>query len=83
MPAIDWKTLDLPTLIINGEWDSRARLDAAAQIASAMKHASRAIVARAGHLPNLDSPTIYNDAVNDFLRDRSGSELTTFQRSRS
>ena len=81
--AIEGKTLDLPTLIINGEWDSPARLDAAVRIASAMTHASRVIVPRAGHLPNLDNPTFYNDAVNGFLRSGSGTESATFERSRS
>jgi 3-oxoadipate enol-lactonase len=66
--AIDWKGLDVPTLVLNGELDSAERLAAGQEIAQLMIDARRVFVPEAGHLTNLDNPSFYNNAVAAFLR---------------
>lgn len=65
--AIDWQRLDVPTLVLNGEWDSGERLAAGQEIAQLMPDARRVCVPRAGHLSNLDNPAFYDDAIDNFL----------------
>jgi pimeloyl-ACP methyl ester carboxylesterase len=59
--------LDLPILIINGEHDTSARLDAGAELARALPSAELALIPSAGHLANLDNPGAYNQALDQFL----------------
>jgi pimeloyl-ACP methyl ester carboxylesterase len=59
--------LDLPILIINGEHDTSARIDAGAELAQALPHAELALIPDAGHLSNLDNPGAYNQALDQFL----------------
>lgn len=59
--------LDLPILIINGEHDTAARIDAGAELAHALPHAQLALIPGAGHLSNLDNPSAYNQALDQFL----------------
>jgi pimeloyl-ACP methyl ester carboxylesterase len=59
--------LELPILIINGEHDTSARLDAGAELARALPHAELALIPSAGHLANLDNPGAYNQALDQFL----------------
>jgi len=66
--AIDWHSLDVPTLVMNGELDSAERLAAGHEIAQLMIDARRVLVPGAGHLSNLDNPAFYNDAIAEFLR---------------
>ena len=60
-----------PALIVNGELDTRARLRAGEALARAIPAAERVVVPGAGHLPNLDAPRAYNDAVQAFVRRQS------------
>lgn len=64
-PAL--RAIRTPILIVNGEHDLQSRLDAAADLALALPTATRAVVAGAGHLPNLDNPRAYNALLADFL----------------
>lgn len=59
--------LDLPILIINGERDTSARIDAGAELAHVLPHAQLALIPGAGHLSNLDNPSAYNQALEQFL----------------
>lgn len=59
--------LDLPILIINGEHDTAARIDAGAELARTLPHAQLALIPGAGHLSNLDNPSAYNQALDQFL----------------
>jgi 3-oxoadipate enol-lactonase len=59
--------LELPILIINGEHDTSARIDAGAELAHALPHAQLALIPGAGHLSNLDNPGAYNQALDQFL----------------
>jgi 3-oxoadipate enol-lactonase len=59
--------LEMPILIINGEHDTTARLEAGAELARALPHAQLAMIPGAGHLSNLDNPRAYNQALDQFL----------------
>jgi pimeloyl-ACP methyl ester carboxylesterase len=60
----------IPTLVLNGEFDGgRRRMGDA--LCAAMPNAQRAIIAGAGHLPNLDSPRAYSEALSRFIGEHS------------
>lgn len=59
------------TLVLNGQFDTQARLRAGEQLARALPRAERVLIPGAGHLPNLDNPVAYNDAIGSFLRRQS------------
>jgi pimeloyl-ACP methyl ester carboxylesterase len=63
--------LRMPVLVVNGELDTPIRRRAGEALARALPAAERVVMAGAGHLPNLDSPRAYNDAVQAFLRRQS------------
>ncbi|HVW70129.1 MAG TPA: alpha/beta hydrolase [Steroidobacteraceae bacterium] len=56
-----------PALIISGAFDLESRFSAAEALAKALPSSERAIVPRAGHLPNLDNPAAYNALLRRFL----------------
>jgi pimeloyl-ACP methyl ester carboxylesterase len=56
----DLRGLDVPVLIINGEYDSDTRIGAGAELARALPQARLAVIPGAGHLSNLDNPAAYN-----------------------
>jgi pimeloyl-ACP methyl ester carboxylesterase len=57
-----------PALVVNGESDTPTRLRAGEALARALPLAERVVVPGAGHLPNLDAPRAYNDAIQAFLQ---------------
>jgi pimeloyl-ACP methyl ester carboxylesterase len=63
--------LAAPALIVNGRFDTRSRLRAGEQLARILPQAERALIPDAGHLPNLDNPVAYNEAIGSFLRRQS------------
>ena len=60
-----------PVLIVNGELDTLARRCAGEALARALPAAERIVLPGAGHLPNLDAPGAYNDALQAFVRRQS------------
>jgi len=60
-------SIDLPVLLITGDQDLPSRNQAADQLAAQWARAERAVIAGAGHLPNLDNPKGYNAVVRTFL----------------
>ncbi len=60
-----------PVLVVNGEFDTLIRRRAGEALARALPLAERIVVPGAGHLPNLDAPRAYNDAVRSFLERQS------------
>ena len=56
-----------PVLVVNGEFDTPIRRRAGEALARALPLAERVVVPGAGHLPNLDAPRAYNDALQAFL----------------
>lgn len=63
--------LPMPVLIVTGERDTAERRAAAAWLRSLLPAADWAEIAQAGHLPNLDQPRAWGDAVRKFLRRRA------------
>jgi pimeloyl-ACP methyl ester carboxylesterase len=63
----DLPALDVPTLIVHGAEDQLIPLAEAEAMAAALPQAKLVVVPGAGHLPNLENPEVYNDAVREFL----------------
>ena len=66
--------IDVPVLIIHGADDTLIPPSEAEAMHKAIPNAELVIVPDAGHLPNLEQPDIFNDAVIDFLEDLFGEE---------
>jgi proline iminopeptidase len=64
--AAQCRTLDIPTLIIDGACDVRPRW-AVDSLHRALPHARRTILAGAGHLPWVEDPDGFRDAITSFL----------------
>ena len=60
-------SITTPALILNGEFDLDTRSAAADYLCRELPQAERYLVARAGHLPNLDNPEDYADLCRAFL----------------
>jgi len=68
--SIQPEDIQIPTLVLNGEFDLvRRRMGDA--LCAAIPNARRSIIAGAGHLPNLDSPRAYNQALRHFIEQHS------------
>ncbi len=63
--------LAMPVMIVVGERDSESRRAAAAWLRTLLPDAEWAPIAQAGHLPNLDQPRAYGEALRQFLRRRA------------
>jgi pimeloyl-ACP methyl ester carboxylesterase len=59
--------INVPTLVITGDEDELIPVDESRAIAKAVPGASLAIIARAGHLSNLEQPDPFNNALTAFL----------------
>lgn len=66
----DLQRLDVPVLIVNGEYDSDMRIGAGTELARALPDARLAVIPGAGHLSNLDNPAAYNKVLGEFLAGR-------------
>lgn len=73
--SIDWASLHIPTLVLNGELDSSERLAAGQEIAQLMPDARYVLVPQAGHLANLDNPAFYNDTIRAFIRSSAAQDM--------
>jgi pimeloyl-ACP methyl ester carboxylesterase len=65
--ALPVERIDVPTLVLNGTHDTPRRRAMGDELARALPRAERALVADAGHLPNLDNPAEYNRLVDSFI----------------
>ncbi|MCB9418649.1 MAG: alpha/beta fold hydrolase [Ardenticatenaceae bacterium] len=65
----------VPTLIIHGENDQIIPIAEAEAMYRAIEEAEMVVVENAGHLPNLEQPDIFNDAVVDFLEELMEDDL--------
>jgi pimeloyl-ACP methyl ester carboxylesterase len=59
--------ITVPVLIFNGAHDTPQRVGIGAALSAAIPGAERHLVARAGHLANLDNPAEYNAILRRFL----------------
>jgi len=58
----------LPVLVINGARDTETRRRAGRALTAALPMAEHAVIPAAAHLPNLDSPRVYNLLMAEFAR---------------
>jgi 3-oxoadipate enol-lactonase len=72
-PPMDLRQIQAPALLINGALDTEARLRAAEELAGRLPQAACVRIAGAAHLPNLDRPHLYNEALRAFLRRCGGN----------
>ena len=63
----DLPKLDVPTLILHGAEDQIIPLAEAEAMVEALPQAKLVVVPQAGHLPNLENPEAFNDAVREYL----------------
>lgn len=61
-------TIDVPTLIIHGADDQLIPLAEAQAMHKAIADSQLVVISHAGHLPNLEQPDEFSDAVADFLQ---------------
>lgn len=61
--------IDVPTLIIHGADDQIVPVFEAEAMHKAIPHSRLVILQDAGHLPNLEQPDAFNDALIDFLEE--------------
>ncbi|RMG95307.1 MAG: alpha/beta fold hydrolase [Chloroflexi bacterium] len=66
--------IDVPTLIIHGRHDQIVPLAEAEAMRDAIPNARLVVLENAGHLPNLEQPDEFNDAVIDFLESIAAEE---------
>ena len=59
--------IDVPTLIIHGQDDQLIPASEAEAMQQAIGGSQLVLVPEAGHLPNLEQPQVFNDAVREFL----------------
>lgn len=61
--------IEVPTLVIHGADDKIIPVSEARAMADAIPNGRLLIIENAGHLPNLEQPDTYNDALIDFLEE--------------
>jgi pimeloyl-ACP methyl ester carboxylesterase len=61
--------IDVPTLLVYGDRDSRAPLAVAEALHSAISGSRLVVLPDAGHVCNVEAPDEFNDAVREFLHD--------------
>ena len=66
--------IDVPVLIIHGADDQIIPTSEAEGMHKAIPSSELVIIPEAGHLPNLEQPDVFNDAVIDFLEEVFGEE---------
>jgi pimeloyl-ACP methyl ester carboxylesterase len=65
--ALVLRSLRAPALVVNGADDSAERRAAGAALTRALPAARHALVAGAGHIPNLDAPGAYCELLAEFI----------------
>jgi pimeloyl-ACP methyl ester carboxylesterase len=61
--------IDVPVLIIHGADDQLIPVSEAEAMHKAIPNSELVVIPDAGHLPNLEQPDLFNDAVIDFLEE--------------
>jgi len=59
-------TIEVPTLLIWGEQDVRSPLHVAREFHRAIPDAELVVIPKAGHVSNLEAPTLFNEAIRSF-----------------
>ncbi len=63
----DLSQVNVPTLLINGEFESKAVFKHANKMNELIEHSSMAIIHNAGHTSNLENPKEFNRVLTEFL----------------
>jgi 3-oxoadipate enol-lactonase len=58
----------VPTLVMVGKEDKITPVSAAQQLQAGIPGATLAVIPHAGHLPNLENPSAFNQALQDFMQ---------------
>jgi pimeloyl-ACP methyl ester carboxylesterase len=58
--------IEVPTLLVWGDDDRRSPIDIAEQLRDAIPNAELAVIAKAGHLSNIEQPEEFNAQVRRF-----------------
>jgi pimeloyl-ACP methyl ester carboxylesterase len=66
---LDLSRIKVPTLIINGEFESKAVFKHAEKMKELIKNSSEAVIANAGHTSNMENPTEFNRTLEGFIKD--------------
>lgn len=66
----DLRRLNVPTLVLSGEYDSAQRRSIASRFVQSLPDARLQVVPGAGHLAALDHPGAYAQALHDFFSSR-------------
>jgi 3-oxoadipate enol-lactonase len=66
-PSVSLRRITAPVLVLNGEFDLDTRASAADYLCGELPQAERHLIARAGHLSNLDNPDDYAHLCRSFL----------------
>jgi len=69
---VDLAAISVPTLVLNGEYESRSVFDHAAHVERSIPDARSAVVPGAGHTSNMEAPTAFNRELTDFLAETGG-----------
>jgi pimeloyl-ACP methyl ester carboxylesterase len=64
---VDLSVVQVPTLLLNGAYESASVYHHAHEIRRRIPHAEMATIPEAGHLCNLDNPATFTAVVQDFL----------------
>ncbi|WP_129113080.1 alpha/beta fold hydrolase [Halegenticoccus tardaugens] len=67
----DLSALSAPTLLLHGDREASTLVAQTGQLERSLPNASRTTVADAAHLANMDNPTGFNAALDDFLADHA------------
>jgi pimeloyl-ACP methyl ester carboxylesterase len=73
---VDLTAIRVPALVINGVLDTRRRVAMGDELARLLPRAERALIAHAGHLPNLDDPPGYARCVSAFVDRHADSDAS-------
>lgn len=63
----DLSNIKVPTLIVNGEYETKSVHKHAKKMEEMIVNSSKVIISQVGHVPNLEKPEIFNRTVMDFL----------------
>lgn len=63
------KQIQVPTLVIAAEKDHFFKIDEVKEVADQVMYSRFKIIEKAGHLPNMEKPGIFNQAIVEFYRE--------------
>jgi len=61
------RCIGVPTLVIVGESDAFTPVETAVQVADAIPVAEIVFIPEAGHMPNLEAPAGFNEALSNLI----------------